>query len=71
MQRLLRRADWDIDGVRDDVRDCVVEYLGRPEGVLIADETGFLKKGILWSCSSISVPILAVTPTTPARWPSC
>jgi hypothetical protein len=31
MQRLLRRADWDIDGVRDDVRDCVVEYLDRPE----------------------------------------
>jgi SRSO17 transposase len=24
MQRLLRRADWDIDGVRDDVRDYVV-----------------------------------------------
>jgi hypothetical protein len=21
MQRLLRRADWDVDGVRDDVRD--------------------------------------------------
>jgi SRSO17 transposase len=45
MQRLLRRADWDIDGVRDDVRDYVVERLGDPEGVLIADETGFLKKG--------------------------
>jgi hypothetical protein len=23
MQRLLRRADWDVDGVRDDVRACV------------------------------------------------
>jgi hypothetical protein len=22
MQRLLRRADWDVDGVRDGVRDC-------------------------------------------------
>ena len=30
MQRLLRRADWDVDGVRDDVRDYVVERLGRP-----------------------------------------
>ncbi len=28
MQRLLRKADWDIGGVRDDVRDCVVEHLG-------------------------------------------
>ena len=45
MQRLLRRADWDIDGVRDDVRDYVVEHLGDRDGVLIADETGFVKKG--------------------------
>jgi len=45
MQRLLRRADWDVGGVRDDVRDYVIEQLGHPEGVLIADETGFLKKG--------------------------
>src|SRR5215475_6710263 len=45
MQRLLRRADWDVDGVRDDVRAYVIEQLGEPDGVLIADETGFLKKG--------------------------
>ena len=45
MQRLLRRADWDVDGVRDDVRDYVIEHLGDRDGVLIADETGFLKKG--------------------------
>jgi len=46
MQRLLRRADWDVDGVRDDVRDYAIEHLGDDaEGVLIADETGFLKKG--------------------------
>src|ERR1700759_4796561 len=45
MQRLLRRADWDVDGVRDDVRDHVIEHLGDPDGVLIGDETGFVKKG--------------------------
>ena len=45
MQRLLRRADWDVDGVRDDVRDYVVGQLGDADGVLIADDTGFLKKG--------------------------
>ena len=45
MQRLLRRADWDVEGVRDDVRAYVVEQLGGPDGVLIADDTGFLKKG--------------------------
>ena len=45
MQRLLRRADWDVDGVRDDLRAYVVEHLGDRDGVLIADDTGFLKKG--------------------------
>ncbi|MFB9745638.1 IS701 family transposase, partial [Pseudonocardia sulfidoxydans] len=45
MQRLLNAATWDADGVRDDVRDYVVEHLGEPGGVLIVDETGFLKKG--------------------------
>jgi SRSO17 transposase len=46
MQRLLRRADWDVDGVRDDLRDYVVDHLGEREGVLIIDDTGFLKKGV-------------------------
>jgi SRSO17 transposase len=46
MQRLLRKADWDVNGVRDDVRDYVVEHLGDPDGVLVGDETGFLKKGV-------------------------
>jgi SRSO17 transposase len=34
-----------VDGVRDDVRGYVIEHLGDAGGVLIADETGFLKKG--------------------------
>jgi SRSO17 transposase len=45
VQRLLNAADWDADAVRDDLREYVVEYLGEPDGVLIVDETGFLKKG--------------------------
>ena len=40
MQRLLRLADWDVDGVRDDVRDYVVERVGDTDGVLIVDDTG-------------------------------
>ena len=31
--------------MRDDLRAYVVEHLGDPSGVLIVDETGFLKKG--------------------------
>lgn len=45
MQRLLSTAAWDVNGVRDDLRAYVVEELGSPEGVLVVDETGFLKKG--------------------------
>jgi SRSO17 transposase len=46
MQRLLRKAGWDADGVRDDVRGWVFAQLGDPvSGVLVVDETGFLKKG--------------------------
>jgi SRSO17 transposase len=45
VQHLLARADWDADCVRDDLTRYVAEHLGDPDGVLIVDETGFLKKG--------------------------
>src|SRR3712207_5832205 len=45
-QRLLNAARWDADAIRDDLREYVLEHLGDEEsGVLIVDETGFLKKG--------------------------
>ena len=45
VQRLLSTYVWDADLVRDDLRDYVVEHLGQEDGVLVVDETGFLKKG--------------------------
>jgi SRSO17 transposase len=45
VQRLLAEADWDEDAVRDELRRYVVEYLEEGDGVLVVDETGFLKKG--------------------------
>jgi SRSO17 transposase len=45
VQHLLGRAVWDAAAVRDDLVRYVVENLGDPEGVLVIDETGFLKKG--------------------------
>ena len=45
MQRLLSRAVWDVDGVRDDVRTYVLEHLGDQEAILVIDETGFPKRG--------------------------
>ena len=45
VQHLLDRAVWDADAVRDDLQTYVSEHLGHPQGVLVIDETGFLKKG--------------------------
>jgi SRSO17 transposase len=45
VQPLLARADWGADAVRDDLLGDVAEHLGHAGGVLVVDETGFLKKG--------------------------
>jgi SRSO17 transposase len=45
MQRLLRTTVWDADAVRDDLRTFVAGRLGDAAGVLVCDETGFVKKG--------------------------
>jgi SRSO17 transposase len=45
MQRLLNFYRWDADGVRDDLWSYVLDNLGDPAGVVVGDETGFLKKG--------------------------
>src|SRR4051812_44378560 len=44
-QRVLSHVLWDQAKARDLCRGYVVEHLGAPDGVLIIDETGFLKKG--------------------------
>src|SRR6516165_10061955 len=45
MQRLLNNSRWDARQVREDLRGYVADQLGGPGGVLIVDDTGFLKKG--------------------------
>lgn len=45
MQRLLTRAVWDADLVRDDLGGYVLEHLGDPLAILAIDETSFPKKG--------------------------
>ena len=44
-QRVLSRTLWEADAARDRCREYVVEHLGAADGVLVIDETGFLKKG--------------------------
>jgi SRSO17 transposase len=45
VQRLLGEADWDEEAVRDDLQAYVSEHLGENSGILVVDETGFVKKG--------------------------
>jgi SRSO17 transposase len=45
VQRLLEEAEWDEQGVRDELRSYVCEHLAEADGILVVDETGFLKKG--------------------------
>ncbi|GAA0408989.1 hypothetical protein Acor_75360 [Acrocarpospora corrugata] len=42
---LLNGAKWDADALRAEVRDYVIEHLGSPDGVLVADDTQAIKKG--------------------------
>ncbi len=45
IQSLLGRSSWSADALCQRVRDYAVEALADPDGVLVVDETGFLKKG--------------------------
>jgi len=45
MQQFLHRDGWDLEGLGRETRRYVMETLGDPDGVLVGDETGFLKKG--------------------------
>ncbi|SFX54470.1 IS701 family transposase [Streptomyces atratus] len=45
LQHLLSRSRWEADEVRDDLHAYVAEHLGADNGVLIIDDTGFVKKG--------------------------
>ena len=44
MQALPGRSHWDADWLWDEKRDYVMESLGCDDGVLVVDDTGFLKK---------------------------
>jgi SRSO17 transposase len=45
LQHLLSHSRWDADGLREDLQAYVGEQLGQSNGVLILDDTGFVKKG--------------------------
>ena len=45
MQRFISDAEWDDDNILNKYHSLVYEDLGTTNGVLIFDETGFIKKG--------------------------
>ncbi|MCC5958779.1 MAG: transposase, partial [Rhodobacteraceae bacterium] len=45
IQSLLGRSSWSADALCQRVRDYALDALADPDGVLVVDETGFLKKG--------------------------
>ena len=45
MQRFLSDASWDEEQMRWNYHQLVADELGEPDGVLMFDETGFVKKG--------------------------
>ncbi len=45
VQFFLSRSVWCADQLRDAVRSFVAVHLARPDGVLVLDETAFIKKG--------------------------
>src|SRR6266536_1650302 len=45
MQRLLNSAIWSAEAVRDELHEYIIENLADADGVLVVDETGFLKQG--------------------------
>ena len=70
MQHLLRRASWDADAVRDDVRDNVVEQMPDDQAVLVVDETGDPEKGVHTVGAGATTPAPRVesrTPRAPSR----
>ena len=45
MQQFIYRGEYSADGCRDILREYVKDNIGEEDGVLIPDDTGFLKKG--------------------------
>lgn len=45
LQQFVYRGNWSADDLRDELRGYVTESLGSKDGVLVVDETGFLKQG--------------------------
>lgn len=46
LQHLLAKSRWEADEIREDLQGYVADHLGAEDGILIIDDTGFVKKGV-------------------------
>jgi len=46
LQQFIYRGEYSADELRDELRGYVSEELGEEDGVLIVDDTGFIKQGM-------------------------
>jgi SRSO17 transposase len=73
LQRLLNRANWDADEVRDDLQSYVAEHLGDDDGgVLVIDDTAELRRSPTneasppresWPSAWYCVPLPPISPS--------
>jgi len=75
VQRLLNSARWDAEAVRDDLREYILEHLGEEDtGVLIVEESGFLKKGTksvgVARQAELEPPVTRSTARSGYSWPT-
>ena len=45
LQQFIYRGRYEANSLRDELRNYISENLGEEEGILVADETGFIKQG--------------------------
>ncbi|MGJ3559917.1 transposase [Streptomyces sp. INA 01156] len=73
LQGFLAKAAWDADELRDRVRGFAVAALAADDAVLIADETGDIKKGTrasVWPASTPARPAGSRTPRSASTCPT-
>jgi len=56
-QAILGRGRWEADGLRDNVRDYVVDHLATDAAVLVIDETGFSNRARRRAASPVNTRV--------------
>ena len=57
LQHLLARASWDADGVRDDLRDYVIDAFGDPGAILVVERPAMSRKALIRSGCNVSTAV--------------